>query len=120
LQIGIHGHDDLSGGGIEAGRKGRGFAEVASQAHDSHVHVGRVQPDELAIGAVRRTVVDEDELPVEFGFGERRRHLGVERRERRLLVEKRDDDGDKRLARAAPAHGDGFFLRTQPERDRQL
>ena len=58
-----------------------------------------MEPDELAIRAVGRAVVDVDDLPLDAGRVECGLELVVERAERRLLVQERDDDREPRRRR---------------------
>ena len=65
LQIRIHRDDHVAGGDVDSRRERGSLAEVPAQAHDANVEVCGVEPHELAIGPVRRAVVDEHDLPLE-------------------------------------------------------
>ena len=94
LEVAVHRHHDLAAGAGEARVHRRVLAGVALEAHGADARVGLVQALEHVEAAVRRAVVDEDQLVV-LGR-ERRRGAAIELLDRRGLVVDGDDHGDAR------------------------
>ena len=95
LEVGVDRHDEVAASFEEARLQRGGLPEVPAEMDDDDVRrcssCRRARTDEAA---VRRAVVDEDHLELLVEGLERGRDLVVERLERVLLVEQRDDDGD--------------------------
>ncbi len=93
LEIAVHGEDEVALGVIEAGGEGGGLTEVAAQLDDEDARVDRGDLFEQAIGAVARTIVDEDQFE---GFADLL-HYGleavVEGGDVFFFVVERNDDG---------------------------
>ena len=94
LQIAVDRDDDVALRLLEAGLQRGRLAEVAAQPDDADVVVRGVQPRERGEGAVRRAVVDEDDLPRRPERVERRAELVVQERDAPLLVVHGDDHRD--------------------------
>ena len=94
LQVAVHRHDDRAARAGEPGVHRRMLAEVALEADGADVSVARGEPPDDLPGAVARAVVDEDQLVVRAG--ERLADAAAQLLERRLLVEERDDDRERR------------------------
>ncbi len=62
LEVAVHRHDDLAARAREPGVHRGVLAEVALEADGAHARVGLVQALEHGEAAVRRAVVDEDQL----------------------------------------------------------
>ena len=64
LQVGIERDDQFARGRVKTGRESRRLAEIAAEANAAHARIGRRQPLDLGPRAVRRAVVDEDDLQI--------------------------------------------------------
>jgi hypothetical protein len=86
---------DLAAGRARAKPEGMGLADPArrrfASGNDAQPRSARASLSRMAARAVRRTVVDDDDLEVRIVLGELRRDG---RRDRPLLVARRDDDRD--------------------------
>jgi hypothetical protein len=94
LEIGVDRHDDVTVRFEKAGLERRRLAEVPTEVHDHDI--GRLGMESLERGhaPVGRPVVHEDDLERLALRLECVRDLAIQRIERLLLVEQRDDDRD--------------------------
>src|SRR5262249_18408716 len=100
LQIGVHRHDVLAARLGEAGRHGRGLAEIAAESHQAQPGPRRSGLAQAQPGAVARAIVHDDDLARPYGLPHAF-HRNVQRRNQTpdhlLLVVAGDHDGDLRL-----------------------
>ena len=101
LEVAVHRHDDLTARPDEARVHRRVLPEVPPEADGANAGIGGVQTLELREGAVRRSVVDEDQLPRPAELLERLRGAAVELVERAGLVVEGDDDRDHAMRDAS-------------------
>ena len=94
LQIAVHRHHHVAARTRQAGVHRRMLSEVALEPHRTHAGIATVQALQRCEGAVRRAVVDEDQLERARAGIERRNGSSVELVHRRRLVEQGDDDRD--------------------------
>ena len=62
LKVTVHGEDELALCVIETCGESGGLAEVASQLNDEDTRINRGDLFQQAIGAVARTIIDEDQF----------------------------------------------------------
>ena len=94
LEVAVDRDDDVAARMSKAGGEGDRLAEVSPQPDDADVVVVGVEAGERGEGAVDRSVVAEQCLPVVVERIECRLELLVEERDAPLLVEHGNDDGD--------------------------
>ena len=98
LPIAVDRDEDLAARQVESGRQGRGLAAVAPQEHDANVlGIGMLNRLELRRRAIRRAVIDKNQLVFKGQRPQYRVELGVKRLDVVDLVEDRNQDrqGDR-------------------------
>ena len=93
LQISIHGQNEVSLGMIEASGQRAGLAKVPAQLDDHHAAIDSGDLFQQAIGTIRRTIVDEDQLKCVPHLLHNSFQSVIEGGNTFFLVMERNDDG---------------------------
>lgn len=107
LQVGVQRHDHVVARGVDAGGHRRGLAEVAAEADQAEMRIGRAGGLEVVPGAVARAVVHEDDLVGAADARNGRVELLRQGGDVRLFVEDGNDDREARGGRSCHARSMG-------------
>ena len=92
LQVRVESDHDVPGREIQPRRQRRLMAEVSGEADRGDGRIARPEALDDAHGAVRRAVIDENDLVADVEAFQNGRELGIEGAETTLLVENGHDD----------------------------